>query len=235
MRKSLLALLVPVAITVAALAIVAANDERGRVAGLAVSPVAVATDMKPGQETCQSPIAVRQPFARVRFQVGTHFRPGPELVVTVRDANSGSRLGRGRLAAGYPDISKPAVHVGDVSAGRQIEVCIWNVGIRRAALFGTTSNQLPETRLTLDGRRRGGELTLSFYAADRPSAIEEVPEIFRRASLFRPDVVGPWTFWGLGFLLVTAVPLLLLTALRSTLRETQSDETGPHRRGGEAG
>ena len=92
MRKSLLALLVPVAITVVALAIVAANDERGRVAGLAVSPVAVATDMKPGQETCQSPIAVRQPFARVRFQVGTHFRPGPELVVTVRDANSGSRL-----------------------------------------------------------------------------------------------------------------------------------------------
>lgn len=212
-------LLVPVVMAVVALALVAANDERGFVAGLAVSPVAVATDMEPGQETCQSPIEVEESFSRVRFQVGTHFRPGPELEVTIRDANSGTLLRRGRLAAGYPDISKPAVLVGDVPAGRQIGVCIKNVGDRKAALFGSGGDQLAATRLTLDARPRLGELTMSFYVAERPSALEEVPEIFRRASHFRPSWVGAWTFWALGFLLLVAVPLLLLGALRSSFGE----------------
>ena len=219
MRKVPLALIVPVMLAVAALAVVAAGDRRGRVSGLAVSPLAVATSMKPGEEACQRPIRVTQRFGQVRFRVGTAGRPGPELVVAIRDVDSGSSIRSGRLAAGYPDNSEPVVFVGDVPPGRRIAVCIRNIGDRAVALIGSSGDLVPGTKLYLEGRPGNGDLTISFYAAHRPSALDEVPEIFRRAALFRPAVVGTWTFWVLAVLLVVGVPLLLLGALQSSLED----------------
>ena len=183
-----------------------------------VSPVAVATTMRPGEEACQQRIRVTQRFGQVRFRVGTAGRPGPRLVVTIRDV-TGSSIRSGRLAAGYPDNSEPVVFVGAVPPGRRIAVCIRNTGDRAVALIGSSGDLVPGTKLYFAGRPGTGDLTLSFYSAHRPSAIEDVPEIFRRASLFRPAVVGAWTFWALAALLIVAVPLLLLGALRISLRE----------------
>jgi hypothetical protein len=219
MRRPLLALVVPVVIAVVALALVAARDERGFVDGLAVSPVAVATELMPGQEVCQSPVSVAEAFARVRLQVGTYARLGPALEVTIRDAESRARLARGRLAGGYADGAKPVVFVGQIEGGRRFGVCIKNVGTRSAALIGSAGDPVLGTGITLDGRRRSGELTLSFYEANRSSALEEVPQIIQRASVFRPGVVGSWTFWALFVLMVVGVPLFLLGALRSSLAD----------------
>lgn len=229
MPKPLLVFLAPVVIAGVALTTVAAKDQRGLVASLAVNPLAVVADVRPEEELCQGPIRVSEPFARVRFQVGTYFRPGPALNVTIRKARSRTFLGRGHLAAGYPDLSRPAVLVGEIPAGRRVDVCIENVGDRRAALFGSGGDQLPTTQVTLDGRQQVGELTMSFYTADRPSALEEVPEIFRRASLFRPGIVGEWTFWMLAFVLILAVPLLLMGAMRSSFGEAARESpSGEH-------
>jgi hypothetical protein len=215
MRRALLALLVPVALAVAALAVVGAGDRRGLVSGVPVAPVAISAVVMPGQESCQQPISVAEAFGQVGFHVGTAKLPGPELVVTVRDAD-GTPLRSGRLEGGYPDNSAPVVLVGEVRPRRGLAVCIKNVGDSTLALLGSAGDLVPSTRVYLEGRPGNTELTMSFYTADRPSALGEVPRILERAALFRPGWVGAWTFWGLAVVLVVGVPLLLVGALRSS-------------------
>jgi hypothetical protein len=42
-----------------------------------------------------------------------------------------------------------------------------------------------------------------------------VPDIFERASRFRPGFVGPWPYWLLLGAVVTVVPFTLVRALRA--------------------
>jgi hypothetical protein len=47
-----------------------------------------------------------------------------------------------------------------------------------------------------------------------------VPDAFERASRFRPEWVGPWTFWTLLGLLVAGLPALLAAAYRSAVTDS---------------
>jgi hypothetical protein len=54
-----------------------------------------------------------------------------------------------------------------------------------------------------------------FFRDEPVSLLSLTPEIFRRAAVFRPPRVGPWTFWALAAGVIVVVPLLLGLALRA--------------------
>jgi hypothetical protein len=140
-------------------------------------------------------------------------RRGEPLQVVVRSLRSGSVLGQGRLGGGYPDVSQPSVPVGRVAPEQPVEVCIRNGGQRKAALYGGVTAAAPGSGARVAGAETGADLTLVFERAERRSMLATVPDIFRRASAFRPGWVGSWTFWLLAGLLGAGVPALLALAL----------------------
>lgn len=196
-----------------AFALVAAGDSRALAFTLGVAPAQVGAELRPGQAACQAPVLVSSEFSRVRFQVGTYMRRGEPLEVVVRSLRSGRALGRGRLRGGYPDVSQPSVPVGRVAPEQLVEVCIRNGGQRKVALYGGVTAAAPGTDARVDGSETGTDLTLVFERAEPRSMLATVPEVFRRASVFRPGWVGSWTFWVLAGLLGAGVPALLGLAL----------------------
>jgi hypothetical protein len=197
-----------------ALLVTSAADERQTAFTLGVRPAEVAAVLGPGRQACQTPVAVAERFAAVRFQVGTFFRPGPELAVSVRSARGGTALTGGRLRAGYRDNSQPIVRLGGgVAKGRRVAVCIRNIDGHRAALYGGVDAAARHSTAIANGSPLHADLMLLFLRARSRSALSLIPTIFERASLFHPGWVGPWTFWLLLALLTLGVPLLLLLAV----------------------
>ena len=56
-------------------------------------------------------------------------------------------------------------------------------------------------------------MTVVFLTDERHSMLAQLPDVFERASVFRPGWVGPWVFWLLMALTLIGVPLLLARAL----------------------
>jgi hypothetical protein len=225
-RAAALAVVVPAVAVLGALALAGARERRALAFPLGVPAMVVAASIDPGHQACQGPIPVRAGFSRVRLAVGTYFRPGPALEVKILDAGTGRRLGAGQLAPGYPDISRPAVSVASVSRGRRIRVCVRNVGDRRVALLGGGAGAAPAV-LRLDGRRRRYDASLDFLSAHERSTLATLPAMFRRASLFRPGWVGPWTYWVLVGLVTVAASALLVAAVRVAARVAEPATAPP--------
>jgi len=78
---------------------------------------------------------------------------------------------------------------------------------------------------TLDGERVGTRVAVWFRppAGARRTLLEQLPEIARRAALFRAGWVGPWTYWAILLVLApalgyAALRLVALTAARERTR-----------------
>lgn len=198
----------------AAVAIAAGSDERDLAFTLGVRPSLVAAEIPPGAEGCQRPVPVSEPFTGVRTQLGTYERPGPPLELTVRDARGSAVLARGDLARGYPDVSQQTIELDRrIGGANRVSVCLRNAGDRRVAVYGGPELARRNSSVEVDGQEVATDMTLVFTRESR-SALALVPDVFDRASAFRPAWVGPWTFWALAALLLLAVPGLLAAALR---------------------
>lgn len=219
MRKA--ATLTAVACVVAVLGVVVTTvaQRNSEAFTLGVSAAIPAVELKPGEEGCQAPIVVPPggAFDRVVLKLGTYELPGPATALEIRDAASHRLLSKGALAPGYADVTREPTHtvrVGEVPAGRRIEVCVANDGDRRVAVYGNADAASRTTSATLDGKPTGTDMTLDFRRSPR-SVASMLGDVARRASLFKADWTGAWTFWLLGLLVLVAVPVLLVQAVRT--------------------
>lgn len=200
--------------------VVAASDDRDLAFTLGVMPGLVAAELAPGSEACQTPVTVGEAFDGLRTQIGTYERRGQPLEVSVRRIG-GEVLARGRLPGRYDDISQPHIALGTtVARDERVAVCFRNVGTRKVALYGGPELAKRGSTVTVGGRDTATDLTLLFTRPSR-SALAQVPDVFERASLFRPAWIGPWVFWLLGGLVLIGVPGLVALALRDAF----GDET----------
>jgi hypothetical protein len=189
----------------------------GVVSSQAVATLPVATSV------CQRPIDVPEDsgFDRVQFVLGTSGRPGPPVAVTVRSL-AGQVLARGRLAAGYADITdQPSHTVGldrAVAGGRRIVVCLANRGRRPVAVYGNADAAARNSTAYVAGRPISADIDLRFAREPR-SLASLAGTIAHRASLFRPPIVGAWTYVVVALLVVALVPVLLARALAATVRD----------------
>lgn len=78
---------------------------------------------------------------------------------------------------------------------------------------GTAGIRQIDRPLTIDGEQLEHRLAVWYRPAadERRNLISLAPEIARRASLFRPGFVGPWTYWLIALLVM---PALIYAALR---------------------
>lgn len=206
-------------------AVVAAGDDRDLAFTLSVKPDLVAAEIPPGGVACQTPVVLAEEFQGVRFQVGTYHRPGPPLEVFVRRPGSALPIASGRLAGGYPDVSRPTVAIAPrVPTGTRAALCVRNRGERRVALYGGPEMANLRSTVTVDGRDVKTDLTLVFTRKPA-SALATVPEIFERASAFRPAWIGPWSYWLLAGLALLLVPALLAVALGGAFRAERSSDS----------
>lgn len=173
----------------------------------------------PGEEACQRGLGTSARFDIVEVLLGTYARPGPPLAVTVREHESGRALARGRLSAGASDNTGARGLVEPpVERGRDVDVCFRNEGKRKVAFYGGAPEDTPGHAYQ-GSRPGGGDMRLVFFRRESRSVLSQVPEMFERAAVFRPDPVGAWTFWVLLALVAGGVPGLLALALRAALRE----------------
>ncbi len=203
-----LALAAPVALVA-----VAAVDERELAFTLPVGPEGPAARIWPGERACQRPVTAQADFEAVRLNVGS--------VARARLAVSVFSLGN----EGAPRKAEPVSLTGgrqEVRANfgqtvRQEErfaLCAANTGEGVIALYGAQARANDGSAVFEDGERNDADLALVFLREQPRSVLSQVPEMFERAALFRPGLVGPWTFWTLLVLVTTGIPALLVAALR---------------------
>lgn len=207
-------LLVCCAAGIALLAAVAATDERSLAFTIntrVVEHVAVAA---PGREACQRGIEAAEEFDVVQLRLGTGASPGPPLAVTVRDAGSGRVLARGAVPPGARDNVNAAARVEPaVRQGELFDVCFRNDGKTQVGFYGGPTNESPGQAF-VGARPADGDIRVVFLRSEPRSALSLVPDMFERATRFRPDPVGAWTFWALLAAVAAGIPALLTLALR---------------------
>jgi hypothetical protein len=223
-----------VVVVLVVLAITGAGKQTDLVQTTAVNPVYPVAPIKPGSSLCQGPLGVADSFDRVRLNAGTFGRPGPPLVVSVVDQDTGAELAWARQKPGWVDNGTPRMlNVGEVAAGPRVAVCVRNEGRTQTYLYGdfyvgkgvrgplgvTPTNST--STANVDGQQLEGDIALSLFAEHRHTALSWIPAIFRHAAAFKPPFVGPWTFWVLALLLVLGAPLALWAALRSATQNAE--------------
>jgi hypothetical protein len=213
MRDRALILFVGVVVAgIATVLVAAASDQRQLAFTLGVQPQETAVNLAPGDRACQEPVNASAPFDRVAFRV-KRIGEAPRIDVEVREVPGNRVLGTGELAGPYPDGAAPQVPVGRVAATDRISVCLSSAG--QVGLYGGPAQASRTSTLVVDGRPVRRDLTLIFLR-DRPrTALTLLPDMVRRATLFRPGWFGPAALWALLVAVVTLVPFLLGMALRS--------------------
>jgi hypothetical protein len=212
-RAGVTALLVTAGLGLLALLGVAARDDRDLAFTIGVRPTIVAAKLAPSAMVCQTGITVPDPFTRVRLRAGSSAGPGQPLDLRVLEVGSNRELAHGRLPGGYPNPTEQSARVGHVAAGQRIAVCVRNAGRHRALLYGNTAAAALPSEAWLGARRLHTDVAVVFLTDDRRSLLAQLPDVFERASVFRPSWVGPWVFWLLTALALIGVPLLLARAL----------------------
>ena len=225
MRSAAAIILAIFAVVVVVLVAVALTSEREQAFTLGVSR-SVALELPPADHFCQSPISVPPDAGfdavAIAAPLGT---PAP------RAARRDRARGRCRRAA-------RAAQCSPAEAGRRLRRACAH-GDHRACGGESHDRCLHRqprppggARLRQCRRRRARQQRVQPRQADgvRPRArvparqprsfAALLPAVFERDALFRARWVGAWTYWVLALLCVVAVPLLLVGALRSAVRDS---------------
>jgi hypothetical protein len=152
--------------------------------------------------------------------------------------SKGRPLAASPVPGGWIDNGTPqTAPVARVAPGQRVRVCVTNRGARWAFVFGDLGvppegeafpsgprPTITPANATVDGVGIGGDISMSFVS-DRPrSLLSRIPEMFQRASAFRPGFVGPWTYWVLLVAMLIGAPLALGRALFVSLRGARDPE-----------
>ena len=227
MRRATAVLVVGAVAIVVAAVLTAATDRRELAFVNGVAPRDAVLELAPRHTACQREIEVIEPSSRVRLALDSGGRPGPALDIRVSRHGSGRALGHGRVGGGYlagprtPEQS-PAVEVGPLPTGQDVDVCVRNLGPSPVVVRGTAgasreAGDLEAGERTLEPVDASAHVT---FLRERPTTLlAELPAAFRRAALFHPPLVGAWTFWLLTALVTVALPWLLAIAVRSASEE----------------
>jgi 4-amino-4-deoxy-L-arabinose transferase-like glycosyltransferase len=161
--------------------------------------------VEPQQTLCVGDLRVPEGSGRVRLLLAPH----PAMEVQAELAAGGRRSASPVTAAaagGQPGSTSAGLDVpvpGDLDPAVPARLCVRPGGpIDVAGRPERFEGQAPPT---LDGRPVPGVVAVFFLppAGERRSLLAQLPDIARRAALFRPGLVGAWTFW----LVLVVVPL----------------------------
>ena len=182
--------------------------------------------VRPGQERCSS--IIRPPGAgadRVRFWArGSGTGPTPPIVVFVRRSRTAQTLADGTAVEGPPGPRTVRLR-GSVAGSRKVVACFLDAGAVPAVLLPPPGTPTRVTVERSDALADYADIGLELNRGDDRPLLALLPDVFERASLFRPGWVGAWTYWLLLVALVIAVPVLLSRALASASEEDDPESS----------
>ena len=180
--------------------------------------------VRPGQERCSS--IIRPPGAgadRVRFWArAPGGGPTPPIVVFVRRSRTAQTLADGAAVSGPPGPRTVRLR-GSVAGSRKVVACFLDAGAVPAVLFPPPGTPTRVTVERSDALTEYADIEVELNRPGNRPLLALLPDVFDRASLFRPGWVGAWTYWLLLVALVIAVPVLLSRALASASEEDDPD------------
>ena len=187
--------------------------------------------LRHGQQTCFGPAVMDTRSEQARFRVGTFFRSGQPLTMSI--SGPGYRVVR-HVPGTYADNDLLSVTVPAPRADFAARVCLRNDGRRRVAIYAADDRTKAPYETRVDGRIVTANPQFAFFER-RPASIEDrLPTIVRRMEVFRPGFMGPWLFWPLFVLMAAGVPLLALGALaRAFAASTEAATPAPSAVAGE--
>lgn len=157
--------------------------------------------LPPGASVCLDSVAVPPNTSAVRMKVGTYFRRGQPVTVSL-DA-PGYRAA-GRSPGGFGDNSYVDVPVAAPEDEVLARACIRNAGDSRIALYGTARAHEAARPAATVGGRAVPDPAFVLLARDQPR-IERLPAAVENATRFRPG--AEWLGW-----LVAVATLLAVLA-----------------------
>jgi hypothetical protein len=214
--RAVRATLLAFAFGVVVVLILAATDQRHLAFSLAVRASEPGVEVQPGHEACQRDVDVEEPFDSVTILPAAFFHPVPRLQLRVIDRASHRIIASGLLGDGHPENKPTTIRLAPgVGKGRRVDVCFRNAGAWKVALFSGPAPDNEPSFGTLDGRYIQSDIVIDFVRSKPRTTLSMIPDVFRRAALFHPSWVGAWTFWLLAAVLVFAVPVALVKAVRA--------------------
>jgi hypothetical protein len=217
MRRTVL---IAVAVYVGALAVFAlavglpfVHKKRDIPAEVPSPPALVATTLdviRPGSRLCMGDVAISAQAQQMRLSVGTYFRPGPALAISVRAPGYDARA---RVPGGYKDNSTVVVPLARPPSSGLVTVCVRNTGMRKLALYAAADRAESRVVVTIDGRHVSPTPALSFNEARPVSIAARAGVTAGRIAVFRGFLDHSWIVWLLALLAVFAAPLLIALGL----------------------
>jgi hypothetical protein len=186
-------------------------------------PLFEATQLKirKGETACTRGVVLDDDAARMRVIVGSFGRPPVPIDLIL----SGPGYRFHRVLRDYPPVAT-AVQMEIPQPLRTLtaELCLANRGPRTFALGATAESRTKSRTVTyVGGEPIIGDPTIQLFERERRSLAALLPTMIRRAAFFKPGVVGPWTFWVLGALLLLVLPLGSMAALAVEPRERHAE------------
>jgi hypothetical protein len=99
-------------------------------------------------------------------------------------------------------------------------VCVVNGGTESAALAGSTEpRSIARSRLTINGKRREGDIALTFLNDRSQSRLSRLGEVFGHASNLTDRLIPEWLIWTLAVSALLVVPIGTVGLFRRAWRE----------------
>jgi len=179
------------------------------------APVGAVAVVNGGQRLCVRDVRVPAGTGRVRFRLDTRTAPTPPLRLEVRALDGGGSIHSTLPASPISGFRNVDIPIPTTTAAPffTANVCLTPVGGTVFA-WGRPNFLGNNVQPLLDGRPTpSGRVSLWFLGPPgvEKSIADQLPQIFRRAALFRPGFVGAWTYWAL---FLVGLPLLGYAAIR---------------------
>ncbi|MDA0171524.1 DUF2142 domain-containing protein [Solirubrobacter taibaiensis] len=182
-----------------------------------VTTRSIVVELAGGQEVCVRGLTIPAGTGQVRLSAGASHDPARSVAVvvfgggqTLRGTFPGSQLQGAGSVNGFMDVPIPTV-ASDID---DAQVCVMPRG-GTTWLGGMVGLQGNSVQPTLNGQAFASRVGVWFMppAGEQRSLLSQTPAIMERLALFRPGIVGPWTYWLLFFVGLPALVLGSITLL----------------------
>jgi hypothetical protein len=176
----------------------------------------------PRQQACMGSVAVTPNSRSAVFSLrpaGSGAQGGPplEIVLSAPGYHATSLLAAGYLEGSVAVPLVPPDHALIAS------MCFVNRGRSAALLDGTREPRaLSRSTTSIAGQRVGGDIAVAFLDSPRRSLLGRLGEVFGHVSVLTDRLVPVWLVWLLAVLVAFGVPLAVLVALHTALREDEA-------------
>jgi 4-amino-4-deoxy-L-arabinose transferase-like glycosyltransferase len=172
----------------------------------------------PGARLCVSGLLVPAGTARVRLWVVSQTRERPTLDLALR---LGGRTIHSVLTPAHVSANRissadfPIRQTPPRPAAQPASLCVTSAGHEIVNWGGTPLPAVPSPAPTLNGGSLPAQIAVYYLprAGAQRSYLDELGQILERAALFRPGIVGAWTYVFILFLVLPAIALLAIRCL----------------------